>query len=119
MRSCSSLMLLLLALSAVVHPVGALQIDARETVLEEYLVVGTVVWANAGSSSVAVRGSNLLGYLRFRVRSYRVKQPSDLVDLRPGDTITAVFSRSDGMLHRVRRVRVSVKSGPAPVDKTQ
>jgi hypothetical protein len=104
------LLVLLLALSAELQPVGALQVDARETALSEYLVVGTVVWVNAGSASIAVRGASLLGYLRVRVRSYRVKQPSALVDLRPGDTITAVFSKRDGMLHRVRRVRVSAKN---------
>ena len=84
----------------------ALETDSRETGPNEYLVAGTVVWAHAGSSSIAIRGSSLLGYLRVRVRSYRVKQPSSLLGLRAGDTITAVFSRRDGMLHRVRRVRI-------------
>jgi hypothetical protein len=69
----------------------------------EYLVVGTVVWVHAGASSIALRGTGLLGNLRIRVRSYRVKQSSALVDLRPGDAITGVFSRKDGMLHRLRR----------------
>jgi hypothetical protein len=104
------LMVLLLALSAEIQPASAVQIDAHETALSEYLVVGTVVWAHAPSSSIAVRGFSLLGYMRVRVRSYRVKQPSALRDLRPGDRITAVFSRRDGMLHRLRRVRVSGKT---------
>jgi hypothetical protein len=95
--------MLVLALTA-----QAWQADApRNSAPNEYLVVGTVVWAHAGASSIAIRGSGLLGYLRIRVRSYRVKQASSLVDLRPGDTITAVFSRRDGMLHRLRRVRNS------------
>src|SRR5580658_8282575 len=96
-------LMLLLTLTA-----QAWQADApRETAPNEYLVVGTVVWAHAGASSIAIRGSGLLGYLRIRVRSYRVKQPSALLGLRPGDAVTAVFSRRDGMLHRLRRVRSS------------
>jgi hypothetical protein len=83
---------------------------AQQPEWNEYLVVGTVVWAHAGASSIAVRGSSLLGYLRVEVRSYRVKQPSSLMDVRPGDTITAVFSKRDGMLHRLRRVRTSPKN---------
>jgi hypothetical protein len=102
-------MVLLLALTAQVGIANALQTDSRETEPNEYLVAGTVVWAHAGASSIAIRGSSLLGHLRVRVRSYRVKQPSSLVDLRPGDAITAVFSRKDGMLHRLRRVRISRK----------
>lgn len=119
MRSSRMLMVLLLALSVELRPVLPQQVDARETAPSEYLVAGTVVWANAGSSSIAVRGSSLLGYLRVRVRSYRVKQPSALVDLRPGDTITAVFSKKDGMLHRVRRVRESAKNSHRSRTDTQ
>jgi hypothetical protein len=103
MPRCRLPILLLLALTAQAQ---AWQADApRETAPNEYLVVGTVVWAHAGASSIAIRGPGLLGYLRIRVRSYRVKQSSSLVDLRPGDAVTAVFSRRDGMLHRLRRVR--------------
>jgi len=112
MPCCRLLIVLLLALTAKSGQAVALQIDSRDTALNEYLVVGTVVWAHAGSSSIAIRGSSLLGYLRVRVRSYRVKQPSALVDLRPGDAITAVFSRRDGMLHRLRRVRSFGTSNP-------
>jgi hypothetical protein len=83
-------------------------LPADDTAPREYLVVGTVVWAHAGTaSSIAIRGSGLLGYLRIRVTAYRVKQPSSLLDLRPGDVVTAVFSKRDGMLHRLRRVRTS------------
>ena len=95
--------MLLLALTAQAWQAGA----PRETAPNEYLVVGTVVSAHAGGSSIAIRGPGLLGHLRMRVRSYRVKQPSVLLGLRPGDAVTAVFSRSDGMLHRLRRVRSS------------
>jgi hypothetical protein len=96
--------LLLLALTA-----RAWQAETpHEAAPNEYLVVGIVVWAHAGASSIAIRGSGLLGYLRIRVRSYRVKQPSALLGLRPGDAVTAVFSRRDGMLHRLRRVRSPV-----------
>ncbi len=95
-------MLLILALTA-----QAWQTEAPRDTPNEHLVVGIVVWAHAGASSIAIRGTGLLGYLRIRVRSYQVKQASSLVELRPGDAVTAVFSRRDGMLHRVRRVRSS------------
>jgi Cu/Ag efflux protein CusF len=98
--------LLLLALAALTAQAQAWQAQPpRETAPNEYLVVGIVVWAQAGASSIAIRGSGLLGHVRIRVRAYRVKQPSSLADLRPGDAVTAVFSRRDGMLHRLRRVR--------------
>lgn len=71
--------------------------------LEDYLVVGTVVWAQPASSSIAIRGTSLIGRLHLQVKSYRVKQPGALVGLRPGDRITAEFSERDGMLHRLRR----------------
>jgi hypothetical protein len=105
MRVCRFLMVVLLALTAQTWLANAQGIDASETTPTEYLVVGTVVWAHAGSSSIAIRGSGLLGYLRIRERAYRVKQASALLDLRPGDAVTAVFSRRDGMLHRLRHVR--------------
>jgi hypothetical protein len=102
---------LLLALTAQARHADALPVDSPETAVTEYLVAGTVVWVHADSSSIAIRGSNLLGYLRIRVHSYRVKQSSALIDLRPGDKITAVFSGRDGMLHRLRRVRTSANHG--------
>jgi hypothetical protein len=106
MSRCLVPILLLLALTALTEHAQAWQTGApRETAPNEYLVVGTVVWAHAAASSIAIRGSGLLGYLRIRVRSYRVKQPSSLLGLRPGDAITAVFSRRDGVLHRLRRAR--------------
>lgn len=101
------MIVLLLALVATVPHAFALQIDSRDSAPIEYLVVGTVVWVHAGSSSIAIRGSGLLGHLRVSVKSYQVKQPVALLNLQPGDAITAVFSRKDGMLHRVRRVRRS------------
>jgi hypothetical protein len=107
MPSYRLLIVLLLALTAQARQAVAVQIDSRDATPVEYLVAGTVVWAHVGSSSIAIRGSGLLGYLRVRVRSYRVKQSSALLDLRPGDAVTAVFSRRDGMLHRLRRVRAS------------
>jgi hypothetical protein len=107
MSSRRLLMVLLLALTAQARHADALQTDSRETAPTEYLVAGTVVWAHAGSSSIAIRGSSLLGHLRIRVKSYRVKQANALIGLRPGDTVTAVFSEKDGMLHRLRRARTS------------
>lgn len=82
---------------------------AAETELQEYLVVGTVVWVHPASSSIAIRGASLLGHLRIQERAYQVKQPSPLLDLHPGDKITAAFSRKDGMLHRLKRVRSAAK----------
>jgi hypothetical protein len=107
MPSCRLPIVLLLALTAQSRQAVALQVDSQEAAPSEYLVAGTVVWAHAGSSSIAICGSGLLGYLRVRVRSYRVKQRTSLLDLRPGDAITAVFSTKDGMLHRLRRVQIS------------
>ena len=98
MPGCSLSIVLLLALTAQAGHAGTLPIDSRETAVTEYLVAGTVVWVHAESSSIAIRGPNLLGYLRIRVKSYRVRQARTLIDLRPGDSITAVFSRKDGML---------------------
>jgi hypothetical protein len=98
------LTLLLLMLSAQVGSAVPSQRDETGTAISEYLVAGTVVWVHASSSSIAIRGSNLLGHLRVRVRFYRVKQPGALLDVRPGDAITAVFSTRDGMLHRLRHV---------------
>jgi hypothetical protein len=79
----------------------------QETTVDEYLVVGMVVWVHVTSSSIAIRGTGLLGHLHVGVKSYQVKQPNALLNLQPGDAITAVFSRKDGMLHRLRRVRRS------------
>jgi hypothetical protein len=84
-------------------------IYATETDLQEYLVIGTVVWAHPASSSIAIRGASLPGHLRLEAKSCRVKQPSVLLDLHPGDKITAAFSRKDGMLHRLKRVRNAAK----------
>jgi hypothetical protein len=105
MRSCRWEMVLLLALTALARQSVAVEIDSRESAINEYLIAGTVVWIHAGSSSIAIRGSSLLGHLHIGVKSYRVKQPRALADLHPGDAITAVFSGKDGMLHRLRRVR--------------
>jgi Cu/Ag efflux protein CusF len=107
MPDCRFLIVMLVALTANAPNAGAQQIDSHESAPIEYLVAGTVVWADAGSSSVIIRGSDLLGHLRIRVRSYRVKQASALIDLRSGDKITAIFSRRDGMLHRLRGTRIS------------
>jgi len=108
MPSYRTVTLLLVALTAQARYAVALQIESREAAINEYLVVGTVVWVHAESSSIAIRGSGLLGHLRVSVKSYQVKQPGALLNLQPGDGITAVFSRKDGLLHRLRRVR-----GPA------
>jgi hypothetical protein len=90
-----------------VAPAQASPVDSE---LQEYLVVGTVVWTHPASSSISIRGARLLEYLHIQVRSYRVKQPSALLDLRPGDKVMAAFSTKDGMLHRLRRVQPATKS---------
>jgi hypothetical protein len=77
---------------------GAIPADA----IAGRVVTGTVV--SIRSPSVTVRLPNMLGYLRVRIRTYKVRQPASLVGLRPGDRISGVLSRSDGMLHRVRRI---------------
>ena len=99
------MMVMFLALVAPARHAFALQIDSRVTAPDEYLVVGTVVRVQAGSSSITIRGSGLPGHLRVSVKSYQVKQPVALLNLQPGDGTTAVFSRKDGMLHRVRDAR--------------
>jgi hypothetical protein len=66
------------------------------------VIVGTVIAVQP--PRVTVRLPNLLGYLRVRVRTYKVRQPASLNGLRPGDRITGVVSQSDGLLHRVRRI---------------
>ena len=104
MSRCRLSAVLLVALTALPWPA-----HAAETELQEYLVMGTVVWVHPGSSAISLRGVSLLGHLRLQEKSYRVKQPSVLLDLHPGDKITAAFSRKDGMLHRLKRVRSAAK----------
>lgn len=94
----------LLAVLLLAFTTEAWPAHAAENGLQEYLVVGTVVWANPGSSSIAIRGTSLVGRLHLQVKSFRVKQPGALVGLHPGDRITAEFSEKDGMLHRLRRI---------------
>jgi Cu/Ag efflux protein CusF len=75
---------------------------AQDEPIAGRVVVGAIV--SIQSPSVTVRLPNMLGYLRVRVRTYRVRQPASLVGLKPGDRISGVLSRKDGMLHRVRRI---------------
>ena len=103
MLSGRALLMLFASFAAQAQPAHA-GIDGSGTVIREYLVLGTVVWANAESATITIRGTTLIGRLLLHVRSYRVKQPGALVGLRPGDRITATFSAKDGMLHRLRRI---------------
>ncbi len=80
------------------------EIDGSGTVIEEYLVLGTVVWANAATATIVIRGTTLIGRLHLQVKSYRVRQPGALIGLHPGDRITATFSEKDRMLHRLRLI---------------
>lgn len=65
-------------------------------------ITGIVV--SIHSPSITIRRPGLAGYLGVRVHTYKVRQPSSLFRLQPGDRISAVFSRTDGMLHRIRRI---------------
>ena len=103
------LLTLLTVVSAQASPVDAKGGGGIESELQEYLIVGTVVWAHPASSSISIRGARLLEYLHIQVRAYRVKQPGALLNLRPGDKVMAVFSRKDGMLHRLRLVQAAAK----------
>ena len=114
MPNCGLLVVLVSCLAAQAVQPGAKEITVAESAVREYLVLGTVIWAHPGSSSIAIRGTSLLGYLRVRERAYRVRQPSALLDLRPGDRVTAVFSKRDGMLHRLRRLQSATKSDHDP-----
>jgi hypothetical protein len=91
---------------------------AAESSQLEYLVLGTVVSVHPASAAIVIREANLFGHLRFQVKSYRVKQPSSLVGLQAGDRIMAVYSKKDGMLHRLRESRTSrnrTPSGKSPL----
>ncbi len=107
MRRMSGRRLLPIALvlfTVVVRLPGAARAESGGKSVQEYLIVGTVVSANAATASIAIRGTSLIGRLHLAVKSYQVKQPSALWELHPGDRITAVFSEKDRMLHRLRRV---------------
>jgi hypothetical protein len=88
------------------YPVG-LRAEAAESAAGEYLVLGTVVSVHPSSAAIVIREASLFGRLRFQVKSYKVQQPSALLALRPGDRIMAVYSKKDGMLHRLRESRSS------------
>lgn len=104
MRECYWLSLLALALGI---QSGILRAQERGPANEDRdrVVRGTVVAVNVGSDAITVRPSNLFGRLLINIRSYRVKQPMSLNGLHSGDRVIAVYSRSDGMLHRLRRLR--------------
>jgi hypothetical protein len=109
MSGCRLLLIFLASLTGLVQQSSAAGAESAGKTVQEYLIVGTVVWANAASASIAIRGTSLIGRLHIDVKSYHVKQPSALTDLHPGDRITAVFSEKDRMLHRLRRI---VERGP-------
>jgi hypothetical protein len=110
LKSRRLLLLVLLTVGfAQASPVDAQGPNGIESELQEYLVVGTVIWTHPASSSISIRGARLLEYLHMQVRSYRVKQPGALLDLQPGDKVMAVFSRKDGMLHRLKRIQAVAK----------
>ena len=100
MRKCCWLPLLYLALAVQPDYLRAqLNTGAKRTVF------GTVVAVNGERSLITLRPSNLFGLLRINLNTYRVTQPILLNGLHSGDRVTGVFSSSDGMLHRLRRLR--------------
>lgn len=98
-----SVLILIGLLAPLALPFSAPGDELTGKAIQEYLVVGTVVWTNAATASIAIRGTTLLGRLHFEVKSFHVKQPASIAGLHPGDRIMAVFSENDGMLHRLRR----------------
>ena len=100
---CFLLLIVLASFAARVQAAGGAEVESAGKAIQEYLVVGTVVWANAASASIAIRGSSLIGRLHLDVKVYHVRQPSAVAELHSGDRITAVFSEKDRTLHRVRR----------------
>jgi hypothetical protein len=72
-------------------------------VIPDHAITGIVV--SIHSRSITIRVPGLAGYLRVRVHTYRARKPSSLLGLQPGDKISGVFSRTDGMLHRIRRIQ--------------
>ena len=94
---------LLFAILVTLHAAGR-RIPESADGYQERFVVGTVIGVNPELALVTIRGPDLLGRLRIRFQSYKVKQPFFLYSLKPGDRITAVFSTRDSMLHRLRRI---------------
>jgi hypothetical protein len=103
MQGCRILLILFVSLAVQAQPAGT-GIDGGGKVIEEYLVLGTVLWTNVATATIAIRGTTLIGRLHLRVKSYRVRQAGALIGLRPGDRITATFSEKDRMLHHLRRI---------------
>ena len=81
------------------------QVCAQSAPGTERLIFGTVVAIDFERSLITLRPSNLFGRLQLNLRSYRVKQPILIDGLHSGDRVKAVLSNSDGMLHRLRRLR--------------
>jgi hypothetical protein len=100
MRKCCWLPLLSLALA--VQPD---YLRAQLNAAAERTILGTVVAINAERSLITLRPSNLFGLLRINLNTYRVTQPIILNGLHAGDRVTGVFSSSDRVLHRLRRLR--------------
>jgi len=100
MRKCCLLPLLSLALAVQPDDLRA-QLNAGA----ERTIFGTVVAVNTERSLISLRPTNLFGFLRINLTTYRVKQPVLLNGLHSGDRVAGVFSSYDGMLHRLRRLR--------------
>ena len=57
MADCRILLMLFVSFAAQAQPAGA-GIDGSGMAIEEYLVLGTVVWANVATATIAIRGTN-------------------------------------------------------------
>jgi hypothetical protein len=101
---CRLLAMLLIAFAVQGQQAGVAGADPPGKTIREYLVLGTVIWANPASASISIRGMNLIGNRSLQVKTFRAESRSALAHLHPGDRIMAVFSREDGMLHSLRRV---------------
>ena len=74
---------LLFAILVTLHASGA-RVPESADGYQECFVVGTVIGVNPELALVTIRGPDLLGRLRIRFKSYKVKQPFVLYGLEPG-----------------------------------
>ncbi len=68
----------------------------------QHTVAGTVVRVEPQDSTLVIRETGFLGRFRIQVKSYRVKKPSQLAHLSPGDKVSGVYFTKDGLLHGLR-----------------
>src|SRR5580698_5148294 len=64
MQGCRILLILFVSLAVQAQPAGT-GIDGGGKVIEEYLVLGTVLWTNVATATIAIRGTTLIGRLHL------------------------------------------------------